>query len=438
MPVDVTDKLGASDLESILNQQTELAVAPTASLMTVAYAVLSVSHLFLLPRPEAYVMASLAMSTAIAIGTIWRMRYRTELHFSAHHVIGVLSMLALLNIAAHMVLLEDRLQTTHIAICLLGMGFIMLHRVWFAASVCTYLLVWWGAYQRLPAANDSYHFEYLLGLSCLIAVSVHVARYRATVRTETDRVFAERHRKELEEKLNEASRLITLGELTASISHEVNQPLSAISNYATACKLNLSGKTVDAEFLKQQVDRIGQTAVRTGKIIQRLRGLATNSTHERACLDLNQILQDSLDMMHSDLQSHGVHVEKKLAEDLPSVSADEIQIQQVMINLLQNGVDSLQSASTAPKLVVETKADKGSVCVMVADNGPCISFSNKNAVFDAFCTTKSDGMGMGLAICRSIMENHGGRIWCRSEIIDDEPQTEFHFSLPRHSEVERV
>lgn len=424
-------------IDAAMEESVSSSVAPTAFLMMFGYIVLTVSHLFVLPFPESAMMATIAGVTCAACAFAWRQGNASLANYvSSHQVIAVLSLLILINVSVHMWLLKDHLQTTQFALVMVACGFLMLHSVWFAVTILTYLGTWTVLNWLLPSSPNSVHFGYLMTVSTLMAVAAHIARRQTTVHTETARIRSEREQKRMQEEarkqqehLKHVSRLLTLGELVAGIAHELNQPLSAISNLATACELMVAQEESTDLRTKQgsALQEISGAAVRAGSIIKRLRGLATKSSRTRSEVDLNQVVRDAADLLSSDSRRSKGELRLELDPGLATVQADEVQMQQVVLNLLQNGFDALEEPNG--EVVVTTSMSSAAAQVSIADTGSGVPSENPNSVFDAFFTTKDHGMGMGLAICRSILESHGGKISCTRREPDGNGST-FDFSLP--------
>ena len=256
-------------------------VAPTAFLMMVGYCVLTIAHIFVLPFPASASMATIAGITGVVCAFVWRQGSGIlAKHVSSHRIIFFLAILILINVSVHMGLLRDHLQTTQLALAMVGSGFLMLHRGWFALTIVAFLGTWATLNWILPASENSVHFGYLMTISTLVAGAAHIARRQTMVRAETARIKNERERKQIEEQarkqqehLEHVSRLLTLGELVAGISHELNQPLSAISNLATACEMMIAEEDVTSLRTRQEqaLKEISNAAIRAGVIIKRLR-----------------------------------------------------------------------------------------------------------------------------------------------------------------------
>src|SRR4029450_11396650 len=212
-------------------------------------------------------------------------------------------------------------------------------------------------------------------------------------------------------ELAHMARLTTLGELTASIAHEINQPLGAMVNSANACVRWLTAHNL--ERAQQSAVRIVADGQRAADTITRIRALAQNAPAHKDWLDLNATIQDVLALARSEVHRHGVTVETHLAADVPRILGDRIQLQQVMLNLLMNALETLSGVGDGPR-VLGVRSDPDAppgVRVPVRDSGPALDPQHLDRLFDAFYTTKPHGLGLGLAISRRIIEGHGGRLW---------------------------
>jgi PAS domain S-box-containing protein len=229
----------------------------------------------------------------------------------------------------------------------------------------------------------------------------------------TDQMQASERLRDAQAELARVMRVTTLGELTASIAHEVNQPLGAVVNAAGACQRWLDGDTPNLDEARQAVDWIIKEGNRASEVILRVRALAKKTDIEKAPLDVNDIIREALVLVRRELTSHHVSLRMELASALPSILGDRVQLQQVIINLVMNGVEAMLSVTDRPRqLVIQSREDgTQQVLVSVTDCGVGISAKDADRLFNAFFTTKAGGMGMGLSICRSIIEAHGGRLW---------------------------
>jgi PAS domain S-box-containing protein len=208
------------------------------------------------------------------------------------------------------------------------------------------------------------------------------------------------------------SRVAMLGELSGSLAHELNQPLTAILSNAQAAQRFLAQSPPRIDKLAEILTDIVKSDHRAEAVIQRLRSLLRKEESQRHPLGINEVVEESMHLMRSDLLSRQVELETDLAESLPAVSGDRNQLQQVLLNFVINGCDAMDGQEADRRLVVRTRTTvDGNVEVSVVDRGAGIPLVNLERIFEPFVTTKSNGMGLGLAICRSIVEAHGGRLW---------------------------
>jgi PAS domain S-box-containing protein len=252
----------------------------------------------------------------------------------------------------------------------------------------------------------------------------------------TDRKEAEEKLRASEQRLLDAqkelahvNRVTTTGQLTASIAHEVNQPLAAVIANAEACLGWLGRETPDLDAARRSVEWIIDDGNRASEVIRRVRSLAKKTGIEKMPLDINDVARETIALVQRELTSHLVSLRTEFAPALPTILGDRVQLQQVIINLVMNGVEAMQAVTDRPRqLVIRSRQDQTQqVLVSVTDCGVGISAENPDRMFDAFFTTKSSGMGMGLSICRSIMEAHGGRLWATAGVSHG---ATFQFTLP--------
>jgi C4-dicarboxylate-specific signal transduction histidine kinase len=234
-------------------------------------------------------------------------------------------------------------------------------------------------------------------------------------------------------KLAHVTRVTTLGELAASIAHEVNQPLAAIVTNAAACQHWLNRTPPDLTEARGTLQAIIKDGNRAGDVIQRVRALANKTTEQRAPIDINEVVNEVVSLVQHELLRHYVLLRLELAPALPLVLGDRIQLQQVVINLVINGIEAMVPVTDRPReLTVLTGLDDDrEIVAMVKDCGTGLATDNPEGLFDAFYSTKSGGMGMGLSICRSIVAAHGGRL---SASQNPGPGATFRFTLPLHVE----
>ena len=226
--------------------------------------------------------------------------------------------------------------------------------------------------------------------------------------------------------LAHVTRVTTLGEMTASIAHELNQPLAAVVNNASACLRWLAANNLDEA--RQSAALIIADGHRAGEIISRIRALAKKAPPQKDWLNINETITEVIALARSELQKNRVSLQTQLSSDVPLILADRIQLQQVILNLIINAVEAMSEVGEDPRelLVGSAKDESQGVLVAVRDSGPGLDPKSLDHIFTAFYTTKPQGMGMGLAISRSIIEAHGGRLWATA---NDGPGATFQFTL---------
>lgn len=224
-------------------------------------------------------------------------------------------------------------------------------------------------------------------------------------------------------------RITTIGELTASIAHEVNQPLAAIVANADACVAWLGLQSPDLVEARAAAERTIQGATRASEVITRIRSLISKAAPDRTLVQLNEIIEESVALAESQASRNDVSVELNLAPDLPRLPGDRIQLQQVILNLMLNGIESMSGVAARPRrLLIRSFAQQpDGITVAIEDQGIGVSAENMARLFEPFFTTRSQGIGMGLAISRSIIEAHGGRLWAESTVNQG---STFQFTLP--------
>jgi C4-dicarboxylate-specific signal transduction histidine kinase len=271
-----------------------------------------------------------------------------------------------------------------------------------------------GMYFAEPRSPTDSDVELIKGASDVALIAIERKRAQEALRT-------------AQTELAHVARVATLGELTASIAHEINQPLGAIVNNAGACLRWLAAGNL--EEVRNSTALVIADGHRASEILQRIRALATKAPSQKDWVDLNDVVRDVAALAHSELARHAVSVHTQLADALPHVVADRIQLQQVILNLVVNAAEAMnRDGEDRRELSIRSSFDGWRhVLVAVRDSGPGLDPKSIDRVFDAFYTTKPEGLGMGLAICRSIVEAHGGRLWATA---NDGRGATFHFTLP--------
>jgi len=249
-----------------------------------------------------------------------------------------------------------------------------------------------------------------------------------------ERKRAEEALREAQAELAHVSRMMTMGELMASIAHEVNQPLAGVTTNGSACLRWLARDPPHLEEARACLRRIIRDGNRAGDVIARIRALVKKSAPAKAPLDLSDTIQEVLTMITPEACQHRVSVRTDLAAGLPPVRGDRLQVQQVLLNLVMNGIDAMQTVTDRPRelLIRSQPHESDTVLVTVQDTGIGLDPQSIARLFEPFYTTKPEGMGLGLSISRSIIEAHGGRLWAAAH--NDYGAT-FHFALPSEVEV---
>ena len=278
-------------------------------------------------------------------------------------------------------------------------------------------------YFREPTALERYRPQILaisaavLAQAALIAWLIYEHRRRNLAEIKSRNAIAE---------LTHMNRRAAAGQLSASIAHEVNQPLTAITAEAAAALIWLGKATPDLGQVKAALEQILTSGHRAGDIVQSLRAMFKKDSNERVPVDINSVILSVLSIVRIDLQKNDIQVQTGLDDQLPAVAGDKVQLQQVTLNLVMNAIDAMQSVERRVLRVQSQSSKPDKVTVSIEDTGTGIDPSVIDRIFSPLFTTKTQGTGMGLAICQSIIESHGGRIWASSKV---DKGTIFHFEL---------
>jgi len=303
--------------------------------------------------------------------------------------------------------LEIAVAALYVTVVLMSVGFCRRRGVIFVSSTCivltilSYLLTSTGA----PRAG-------------LINCAISLVAIAATTFLALKIKSAETAVYEARAQLAHMARVTTLGELAASIAHEVSQPLTAITASASACSRWVAEQPPNIEKARQALDRIAKDANRAGEVIGRVRSLIKKTPPQMEWLNINEAIRDVVAMTANEIEQNRISFHTKLTGDIPPVLGDRIQLQQVMLNLIINAIEAIAAANGAVRnlLVSSAISESGGILVSIHDTGVGVEPDKLDQLFDAFYTTKVGGMGMGLAICRAIIEAHGGRIWAKQNI----------------------
>ena len=225
-----------------------------------------------------------------------------------------------------------------------------------------------------------------------------------------------------------------MGQLTTSIAHEVNQPIAATVINAQAALRWLRAGSSHLEEVQQALTSIVEDGHRAGEVINRIRALMKKAPPRKDRLEINGVIREIVELARGEAVKYGISVLTKLAVHLPVVEADRVQLQQVLLNLIVNALEAMGAANEGPRelLISTAKVESGSVLVAVQDSGPGLEAAMLERVFESFYTTKPTGLGLGLSICRSIIEAHGGRLWART---NQRRGATFQFTLPADANI---
>jgi PAS domain S-box-containing protein len=289
--------------------------------------------------------------------------------------------------------------------------------------------------QRLLLPDGTVKYTHTIGHPVLNA-SGEVVQFVGTVVDVTERKRAEQERERLRQAqadLAHVNRVATMGELTASVAHEVNQPIAAAVTNAKTCLRWLTRDQPDLEEARAAAMRIVNDGTRAAEIIKRVRLLFKKETSERELVDISEVVEEMVVLLHGEAMRYSVLLKTELEANTPRVMADRVQLQQVLMNLMLNGMDAMKDANGTRELIIKSqRGENDQVLVSVNDTGVGLPPEQADRIFTAFFTTKPYGTGMGLSISRSIVESHGGRLWA----ADNSPRgASFCFSLPAKAEA---
>jgi len=300
----------------------------------------------------------------------------------------------------------------YVAVVLMSASFAQRRGIIFVGAACSALTILSFLLIFVFTRGASLQIALVNGIISLLAIGVTtylVLRIKS----------AEIAEREARDQLAHVARVTVLGELTTAVAHEVNQPLSAIVTSSDACSRWLSANPPNVTKAQQAIDRIVKDANRAGDVIKRVRKLSTPALPPLyEGLNINDIIMEVFSLVRSEIDQHQISLRTLLAGDLPLVRGDHIQLQQLLINLVVNAIEALSRVEVGRRELLLSSAKEGTrnILVFINDSGPGIDSGAFNRLFDAFYTTKQGGLGMGLAISRSIVESHGGHIWAKPNI----------------------
>jgi signal transduction histidine kinase len=223
-----------------------------------------------------------------------------------------------------------------------------------------------------------------------------------------------------------------MGELTASVAHEVNQPITAAVTNAKTCLRWLNRDQPDLKEAREAALRIVQDGTRAAHIINRIRLLFKKETPKRELVNVNQVIGEMTALLRSETNRYSILVRTELTENLPQITADPVQLQQVLLNLIMNGIDAMKDVKGTRELIIRSRNENNQIVVSITDTGVGLPREQSEQIFNAFYTTKPQGTGMGLSISRSIVESHGGRLWVSNNCSSG---ATFNMALPTGSDA---
>jgi len=304
---------------------------------------------------------------------------------------------------------------------------------------------WQGAIDRAIAEKSDYELEFRILLPDGTVKYIHTVghpvlnasgdlmEFVGSATDITERKQAEDALRQAQADLAYVSRVISMGELTASLAHEVNQPIAAAVTDANTCLRWLTRDHPDVEEARAAAMRMVKDGMRAAEIISRIRLLFKKGTSQRESMDVNEVIREMILLLGGEAARYSISVRTELAEDIPRLMGDRVQLQQVVMNLIMNSIDAMKDMDGKRELIIKSQRTQDRhLMVSVRDNGVGLPLQQADRIFDAFFTTKPHGTGMGLRISRSIIESHGGRLWAD----DNSPRgASFCFTLPTKSDT---
>lgn len=424
----------ARQLRDALDESVLRGLRPLTTAMILVYLVLATAHLMVLPAAMVIPMTAAALATVLVLAGVRAALTRKLVPLAGvQPLVACLVGLALFNSLLHLYLSGEPQHTTNLMLVLIGASFFLMSRIWFLACLGITLLCWGGLAAAAPAAVLWGHFGFALFMTSVMALLIHVVQRRRLLRLEGLRLRNEQRNAELEAEIAERkraeeqmhryqvemahiARLCLAGEMAAGLAHELNQPLTAIAVSSDACLRLLQYQDTDRAQVLRVLGQIGQQSQRAGEIIRRMKNFTRKTEPRRVPMDINGLIREVAGFSAVELHRHRIKLGLDLAAGLPPVPVDGIQIQQVLLNLLRNGMESIVAAQTVDRrLLIRSRMQGGLVQISLRDSGPGLAPDMLEQVFEPFYSTKADGMGLGLGISQSIIKAHGGRLWLESE-----------------------
>jgi PAS domain S-box-containing protein len=299
---------------------------------------------------------------------------------------------------------------------------------------------WQGALDRAIVEKSNYDVEFRILLPDGTVKHIHtvghpilnasgdLVQFVGSSTDITERKHAEEAMRQAQADLAHVTRVTTIGELTASLAHEIRQPIAAAVTNANTCLRWLNRDHPDVEEAREAASRIVKDATRASEIISRIRLLFKKGTLQQELVDVNEVIREMIVLLHGEANRYSMSLRADLVEDLPQVMADHVQLQQVLMNLMLNGIDAMKNISGSGELTIKSQqGEDGQLLISVSDTGVGLPSQQADQIFNAFFTTKPQGTGMGLSISRSIVESHGGRLWAAA---NSSRGASFYFTLP--------
>ena len=295
-----------------------------------------------------------------------------------------------------------------------------------AAGISIVATIAWFFTERLAGHEYSHPFyrywEAAIKLAIFVIFAVLLSRLKAALARSDERLQQQR------ERLEATAKLVAVGEMASMLAHQLNQPLSAVVNYNKSCLRRLRSGNPEPEQLAEIMEQASQEAARASAIIQRVREFVRKREPDRRPTEINSLVEQTLSFMRPEAEKYNVALKFEPAGAAPEVDADRIMIEQVVVNLVKNGIEAMKEIAGSRELRVATALHEGRfVRISVSDRGHGIAADAAEHLFEPFFTTKPGGMGLGLSVCRSIVEFHGGEIWATP---DPDRGIAFHFTLP--------